>query len=92
MQDLNSRKLQDEKFSDEDIPSAPPFSSSVQEVKQDSRQIPVTEIESAKGAANSRDPKTFKSMSGVEPELNKSNKRSNECVRFVQWFFVILIQ
>ncbi|TYH72274.1 hypothetical protein ES332_D05G242800v1 [Gossypium tomentosum] len=79
--DLNSRKLQDEKFSDDDIPSAPPFSSSVQEAKQDSRQIPLTEIRSAKGAADSCDPKTFKSMSGVEPELNTSHKKSNECVR-----------
>ncbi|MBA0720799.1 hypothetical protein Golax_008402, partial [Gossypium laxum] len=79
--DLNSRKLQDEKFSDDDIPSAPPFSSSVQEAKQDSRRIPVTEIRSAKGAADSCDPKTFKSMSEVEPELNTSHKKSNECVR-----------
>ncbi|XP_022768422.1 uncharacterized protein LOC111312441 isoform X1 [Durio zibethinus] len=79
--DLNSRKLQHEKFSDDDIPSAPPFSSSVQEVKQDIEHIPTSEIQSTWCAADSHDPKTFKSMSGVKPEHNMGNKKSDEFVR-----------
>ncbi|KAL4281932.1 hypothetical protein GQ457_03G033850 [Hibiscus cannabinus] len=79
--DLNSRKLQHEKLSDDDIPSAPPFSSSMKDDKQDSRHIPVTGIQSTNGEVDSRDPKTFDSMSGVESEQNASNRKSNECVR-----------
>ncbi|XWS21422.1 hypothetical protein CRYUN_Cryun30bG0053700 [Craigia yunnanensis] len=78
---LNSRKLQLEKFSDDDIPSAPPFSSSVQEVKQDTEHIPASEIESTQCAADSHDPKTFKSMSGVKPEHDRNNRKSDEFVR-----------
>ena len=83
---MNSRKQQHEKFSDDDIPSAPPFSSSVQEVKQDTEHIPASEIESTQCAADSHDPKTFKSMSGVKPEHDRSNRKSDEFVRFVQGF------
>ncbi|XVE95208.1 hypothetical protein REPUB_Repub02eG0076300 [Reevesia pubescens] len=79
--DLNSRKRQHEKFSDDDIPSAPPFSSSVQEVKQDTNHIPVSEIQSTQCAADSHNPKTFKSMSGVKPGHNMSNRKSDEFVR-----------
>ncbi|XP_022734370.1 uncharacterized protein LOC111287412 isoform X3 [Durio zibethinus] len=79
--DLNSRKQQHEKFSDNDIPSAPPFSSSVQEFKQDTEHMPASEIQSTKYAANSHDPKTFKSMSGVKFERNMSNRKSDKFVR-----------
>ncbi|XP_039069175.1 uncharacterized protein LOC120215602 [Hibiscus syriacus] len=79
--DLNSRKLHHEKISNEDNPSAPPFSSSVQEVKQDSEHIPESETQSTQCAAASHDPKTFKSISGVKPECYRSNRKSEEFVR-----------
>ncbi|GMI89641.1 hypothetical protein like AT4G24610 [Hibiscus trionum] len=79
--DLNSRKLHHEKISNDDIPSAPPFSSSVQEVKQETEHIPESETQSTRCAAASHDPKTFKSMSGVKPECYRSNRKSEEFVR-----------
>ncbi|KAK9007340.1 hypothetical protein V6N11_051168 [Hibiscus sabdariffa] len=58
--DLNFRQLQHEKFSDDDVPSAPPFSSSVKEDKQDSQHIPMIEIQTTSSAADSLDPKMLK--------------------------------
>ncbi|KAK8497107.1 hypothetical protein V6N12_037349 [Hibiscus sabdariffa] len=75
--DLNSRQLQHEKFSDDDVPSAPPFSSLVKEDKQNSQHIIVTEIQSANGAADSLDPKMLKetlSFSSVAMSLQGTDE------------------
>lgn len=88
MQDLNSGKLHHEKFFDDDVPSAPPFSSSVQTVKQDTECIPACEIQSSQSATGTHDPKAFKSMSRVKQEHNRSSRKSDEFVRFVKWFFL----
>ncbi|KAA3484839.1 Phosphoglucose isomerase [Gossypium australe] len=79
--DLNSGKLHHEKFSDGDVPTAPPFSSSVQKVKQDTECIPACEIRSTQSATGTHDPKAFKSMSRVKQEHNRSSRKSDEFVR-----------
>lgn len=62
------------------------------EVNQVTEDIPASEIQSNQCAADSYNPKTSKFMSGVKPEHNRSNRKSDEFVRFVLWYFVILIQ
>ncbi|KAH1096926.1 hypothetical protein J1N35_013847 [Gossypium stocksii] len=78
--DLNAGKLHHEKFSDDDVPTAPPFSSSVQKVKQDTECIPACEIQSTQSATGTHDPKAFKSMSIVKQEHNSSSRKSDEFV------------
>ncbi|PPR97301.1 hypothetical protein GOBAR_AA23369 [Gossypium barbadense] len=79
--DLNSGKLHHEKFSHDDVPTAPPFSSSVQKVKQDTDCVPACEIQSTRSATGTHDPKAFKSMSRVKKEHNRSSRKSDEFVR-----------
>ncbi|TYH27755.1 hypothetical protein ES288_A02G093500v1 [Gossypium darwinii] len=78
--DLNSGKLHHEKFSHDDVPTAPPFSSSVQKVKQDTDCVPACEIQSTRSATGTHDPKAFKSMSRVKKEHNRSSRKSDEFV------------
>ncbi|KAB2040628.1 hypothetical protein ES319_D02G097300v1 [Gossypium barbadense] len=79
--DLNSGKLHHEKFSDDDVPTAPPISSSVQKVKQATECIPACEMQSTQSATGTHDPKAFKSMSRVKQEHNSSSRKSDEFVR-----------
>ncbi|XVE55588.1 hypothetical protein DITRI_Ditri03aG0171100 [Diplodiscus trichospermus] len=74
-----NRKRQHGKFSDDDIPSAPP-SSSVQEVKQDTEHMPLSQIRGTQSASDSHDPKTFK-VAVARPEHNMSNRKSDEFER-----------
>ncbi|KAG8499306.1 hypothetical protein CXB51_005812 [Gossypium anomalum] len=76
--DLNSGKLHHEKFSHDDVPTAPPFSSSVQKVKQDTECIPACEIQSTQSATGTHDPKAFKLMSRVKQEHNRSSRKFDE--------------
>ncbi|TYG78973.1 hypothetical protein ES288_D02G104100v1 [Gossypium darwinii] len=78
--DLNSGKLHHEKFSDDDVPTAPPISSSVQKVKQATECIPACEMQSTQSATGTHDPKAFKSMSRVKQEHNSSSRKSDEFV------------
>ncbi|GKV09465.1 hypothetical protein SLEP1_g20962 [Rubroshorea leprosula] len=78
--DLHFRKMQNEKISDDDLPSAPPFSSTAQEIEQ-GEHMPASGMHGTSSAANSREPNALKSMSGVKPECNARNSKSDEFIR-----------
>ncbi|GLT79898.1 hypothetical protein SLA2020_513670 [Shorea laevis] len=78
--DLHSRKMQNEKLSDDDLPSAPPFSSSAQEIQQ-GEHMPASRMNGTPSAAKSNKPNAVKYMSGVKPEHNARNSKSDEFVR-----------
>lgn len=76
--DLRSRNMHIEKFTDdedEDVPSAPPFSGSM-EIKQCPEQIPASRVQSATVTADAhasstrQDPNASKPLSGVKPTDN----------------------
>ena len=93
MQDSRATKLQNEKFSDEDIPSAPQFCGSAGEIKQESKQLPTSRAHYEFRAADLRD---FSVKNGakisesvppkVKPQDGSGQKMSDPSVRFVKSF------
>ncbi|TXG52695.1 hypothetical protein EZV62_021864 [Acer yangbiense] len=88
--DLHSKNLKNEKFSDDDeddVPSAPPFSGSAQEIKEEAERIPASRLQSAtclrdaQGSATGNGPNAFKPESGVKPDDNTGNRNSGQFVR-----------
>lgn len=53
MQDVTARNLQNQKFSDDDLPSAPPFCGSGEEVKLDKEKTPAAKVEYSSPLAES---------------------------------------
>lgn len=78
--DVNSRKMQNEKLSDDDLPSAPPFSTSAQEIEQD-EQIPVSRVQRTASAVNSSELNASKSMAGIKSEHNARRTKSDDFPR-----------
>lgn len=75
-----------EKFTDdedEDVPSAPPFSGSM-EIKQCPEQIPASRVQSATVTADAhasstrQDPNASKPLSGVKPTDNTGSRYSEQ--------------
>lgn len=91
-QDLHSRNLRNEKFSDDDddVPSAPPFSGSASEIKQKLEQVPATRAQSATCLADTHptsatnDINAFKPTSESKSDDHGGNKNSDQLGRFVQ--------
>ena len=73
----NGRISDDE---DDDIPSAPPFCGSTQEIKQTPEGIPASRAHTTPNKAESS---TLKSMSGDKIENQVENGSSDQFVRFV---------
>ncbi|KAF8023348.1 hypothetical protein BT93_F0754 [Corymbia citriodora subsp. variegata] len=60
----SARKMQNGKYSDDDIPSAPPFSSSAHEIRRPVEQTPASRAQSRAGIQPTDAPETVKSTSG----------------------------
>jgi hypothetical protein len=94
LQDLHSRNLQNEKFSDEDddVPSAPPICGSVHEIKQGSERSHASKVCSTPCVAGScevstkKDRNTLETTSSVKPENDIGNRNPDQFVRFVSLF------
>lgn len=93
MQDSRAKKLQNEKLSDDDIPSAPPFCGSAGEIKQEAEQLQNSREHYAPHAADFRDfsvkngAKTSESVPPqVKPQDGTGQKMSDASVRSVKSF------
>ncbi|XP_057470363.1 uncharacterized protein LOC130759232 [Actinidia eriantha] len=88
VKDSRATKLQNEKFSDEDIPSAPQFCGSAGEIKQEAEQLPTSRAHYASRTADLRD---FSVKNGakisesvppkVKPQDGTGQKMSDPSVR-----------
>ncbi|XP_057986527.1 uncharacterized protein LOC110641989 [Hevea brasiliensis] len=84
--DFHSRNLQNEKFSyDDDVPSAPPFCGSAQEIKESAtlasgvhKTIHITD---SCGFSTNDDENKIKPMSGAQPKENLGSKNPDQFVR-----------
>lgn len=95
MQDQQFRNLQSEKFSSDDeneddgVPSAPPFSGSVHEIRQGTDQIPIsgvrntTVIQDSQSIATKVNVNTQKPTPDVKVEDNAGNRNSGQFVRYI---------
>uniref|UniRef100_A0A5B6ZKD2 Pesticidal crystal cry8Ba protein n=1 Tax=Davidia involucrata TaxID=16924 RepID=A0A5B6ZKD2_DAVIN len=86
--DLRARNLANERLSDDDIPSAPPFCGSAGATKQDTEQIPTSRAHNTPCVADSQGfsvrnkPNTSESISsGVNPQDNTGQKIPDQSVR-----------
>lgn len=87
-QDLHSRKLQNENFSDEDddVPSAPPICGSVHEIKQSSERSHASKVSGSCEVSTKKDRNTLETTSSVKPENDIGNRNPDQFVRFVSLF------
>lgn len=87
MQDLNARNLQNQKPSDDDNPSAPPFSGATGEIKQDAEHIPAFRAQCMPSEADARGFSKPNSLERKSPIVNPQNNIRQEIpdvsVRFV---------
>lgn len=85
-QGFHSRKLQNGKFSDDDdVPSAPPFGGSTQEIKQASERGPTPKMN---GTAKAADLPGVKNTADIKPEDKSANGKSEQFVRSVFLLFL----
>ncbi|KAF8377347.1 hypothetical protein HHK36_030724 [Tetracentron sinense] len=89
--DFHARGLQNMKLSDDDVPSAPPFCGSSEEINQDAEQIPASGAHGTQcttntnGFSSRNEPNTRQNMySGVTAQDNTENRIPDEAVRFGQ--------
>lgn len=86
-QGLHSRKLQNGKFSDEDdVPSAPPFGGSTQEIKVAAESSPASKVQ---GTPNTTDLPEAKNTTNI-PEAKGGNGKSEQFARSVLLFLYSL--
>lgn len=82
-QGLHSRKLQNGKFSDEDdVPSAPPFGGSTQEIKVAAESSPASKVHGTPKAADLPEAKN----TTIKPKDKGGNGKSDQFVRSVLLF------
>ncbi|KAA8528345.1 hypothetical protein F0562_035700 [Nyssa sinensis] len=86
--DLRARNLPNERLSDDDIPSAPPFCGYAKEIKPDTEQIPTSRahytayVADSQGFSVRNKPNTLESISsGVYPQDNTEQKIPDQSVR-----------
>ncbi|KAL6997387.1 hypothetical protein U1Q18_007514 [Sarracenia purpurea var. burkii] len=88
LKDSRARNLQNEKLSDDDFPSAPPFGGSAGEIKQDAEQLSAARSHYSTRVADLHDfsvkngPKTSESISSqVKPEDSTGRKMFDQSTR-----------
>ncbi|KAF8411383.1 hypothetical protein HHK36_003932 [Tetracentron sinense] len=86
--DFHARGLQNKRLSDDDVPSAPPFIGSGQEINQDAQQIPTSRAHGTPSTTNTNgfssrnEPNTWKSMSsGITAQDNPGNRIPDKAER-----------
>ncbi|KAK7385380.1 hypothetical protein VNO78_31097 [Psophocarpus tetragonolobus] len=72
----NGRRISDDE--DDDVPSAPPFSASTQEIRQTNEEIPISRVHATPNKAESN---PLKSMSGDKIENHVENGTPDQFVR-----------